>query len=349
VANVSIEQLTKRFDDLTAVDKVDLDLVSGELVSFLGPSGCGKTTLLRMIAGLQEPTSGNIRLGDKDLTSIPTHKRNIGMVFQSLALFPHLTVAQNIAYGLRIRNVKKAERTKRVNELLELVQLEGTASRSIKQLSGGQKQRVAMARSLALRPDLFLLDEPMSALDANLRESMQIEIRQLQQRLGITTIVVTHDQAEAMTMSDTIVVMNAGRIEQVGSPLDVYKRPVNRFVAGFIGNCNLMDGTQLANNGTMVNGTAIKGGRVAEHLNPGDEVSVAIRPEDVVVLEGHHEGQNRLTGTVEFVRDVGATVEIMVQCNDIRLNSMMLPKDRPQVSNGSLATIEFPVDATSLI
>lgn len=349
MANVLIEQLTKRFGELTAVDKIDLDLVSGELVSFLGPSGCGKTTLLRMIAGLQMPTSGSIHLGDRNLTSVPTHNRNIGMVFQSLALFPHLTVAQNIAYGLRIRNVDKAERNKRVNELLELVQLEGTANRSIKHLSGGQRQRVAMARSLALRPDLFLLDEPMSALDANLRESMQIEIRQLQQRLGITTIVVTHDQAEAMTMSDKVVVMNEGRIEQVGTPLDIYRKPVNRFVADFIGNCNLLDGTLSANDEADVNGITIQGSRVAEHLGLDDNVAVAIRPEDVVVLKGHHEGQNRLTGTVEFVRDVGATVEIMVQCGDKRLNSMMLPKDRPGVSEGMLATIEFPVHATSLI
>jgi len=349
VADVLIKQLTKRFNELTAVDKVDLDLVSGELISFLGPSGCGKTTLLRLIAGLQVPTSGSIHLGGKNLTAIPTHNRNIGMVFQSLALFPHLTVAQNIAYGLRIRNVSKVERSKRVNELLELVQLEGTADRSIRQLSGGQRQRVAMARSLALRPDLFLLDEPMSALDANLRESMQVEIRQLQQRLGITTIVVTHDQAEAMTMSDTVVVMNAGKIEQVGTPLDIYKKPVNRFVADFIGNCNLLTGTLAANNQAIVNGVDIKSGRMAENLSQGDDVTVAIRPEDVVVLEGHHEGQNRLKGTVVFVRDVGATIEIMLQCDDKRLNSMMMPKDRPAVSEGMRATIEFPVDATSLI
>lgn len=349
MADLFIEGLTRCFGELNAVDNVDLDLASGELVSFLGPSGCGKTTLLRMIAGLVMPTSGSIRLGEKNLTSIPTHNRNIGMVFQSLALFPHLTVGQNVGYGLRIRNVSKAERSRRVDELLELVQLEGTENRSVKQLSGGQRQRVAMARSLALQPDLFLLDEPMSALDANLRESMQIEIRQLQQRLGITTIVVTHDQAEAMTMSDTVVVMNAGRIEQVGTPLDIYRRPVNRFVANFIGNCNLLDGVMSANREAVVNGILIQGIRVAENVNEGDDIVVAIRPEDVIVLEGQHAGKNRFTGTVVFVRDVGATVEIMVKCGDRRLNSMMMPKDRPAVIEGMTVTIEFPVDATSLI
>lgn len=349
MAKLFIEGLTKRFGELTAVDDVHLDLTSGELVSFLGPSGCGKTTLLRMIAGLEVPTSGHVRLGDKDLTPVPTHKRNIGMVFQSLALFPHLTVGQNVGYGLRIRNIKKAESNKRVQELLQLVQLDGMANRSVKQLSGGQRQRVAMARSLALQPELFLLDEPMSALDANLRESMQIEIRQLQQRLGITTIVVTHDQAEAMTMSDTVVVMNAGKIEQIGSPNEIYRRPVNRFVANFIGNCNLLDGTKTATGEAVVNGVMIKASRVNDNVQEGQNIVVAIRPEDVIVLEGQRAGQNRLAGTVEFVRDLGATVEIMVQCVDRRLSCLMMPKDRPNVSEGMTVTVEFPVDATSLI
>jgi putative spermidine/putrescine transport system ATP-binding protein len=232
--------LTKRFGATTALEDVDLELPGGKLTCFLGPSGCGKTTLLRIIAGLEVPTSGSLRLGDRDLTRVPAHQRNVGMVFQSFALFPHLNVAENIAYGLRIRGVPKRRRRERADELLELVRLGGLGDRHPSQLSGGQRQRVAMARALALEPSLFLLDEPLSALDAKLREAMQVELRQLQERVGITTIIVTHDQEEAMTMADHVVVMGEARVQQVGSPLDVYHRPVNRFVADFIGANNFV-------------------------------------------------------------------------------------------------------------
>ena len=217
-ADLSIRGVSKSYGATLALKDVDLELPGGKLICFLGPSGCGKTTLLRIIAGLESVSSGSVRLGANDLTNVPTHKRNVGMVFQSFALFPHLSVAENVAYGLRIRGVGKQERLRRADELLALVQMEGLGSRGIAQLSGGQRQRVAMARALALDPDLFLLDEPLSALDAKLREAMQVELRRLQRQVGITTIIVTHDQEEAMTMADLVVVMGNNRVQQVGTP-----------------------------------------------------------------------------------------------------------------------------------
>ena len=235
-----LQGIAKDYGRVTAVTDVDLAVPAGKLVCFLGPSGCGKTTLLRIIAGLESPTKGQLLLDGRDVTPVPTHQRNFGMVFQSLALFDHLTVGENIAYALRIRGADKAAQRKRAEELLALVQLPGVADRHVSQLSGGQRQRVAIARALAIDPSLFLLDEPLSALDAKLREAMQIELRQLQQRLGVTTILVTHDQREAMTMADVIVVMGQGRIQQAGAPLEIYRRPANAFVADFIGTGNLL-------------------------------------------------------------------------------------------------------------
>jgi putative spermidine/putrescine transport system ATP-binding protein len=273
----------------------------------------------------------------------------MGMVFQSLALFPHLSVGENIAYGLRIRGVGKAEQVKRAKELLQLVQLPGTEDRHITQLSGGQRQRIAIARALALEPDVFLLDEPMSALDANLRESMQIELRQLQQRLGITTIVVTHDQGEAMTMSDTIVVMSAGRIEQVGPPLEIYRHPVNKFVADFIGLSTMGEGQMTKEGAVRVNKTLISASRGTEDKSDGEEVTVLIRPEELHVMAGEQAGNNRMVGSVEFIRDIGATVEIIVNCDGQSISGMMTPKDRPDVQVGSMATVEFPPQSTSVL
>jgi len=347
--DLSIKGVSKIYGDVTAVDNVDLDLAGGKMVCFLGPSGCGKTTLLRMISGLDLPTYGSITLGDRDITYVPAHLRNMGMVFQSLALFPHLTVGENIAYGLRIRGVDKADREKRAMELLELVQLPGTADRHITQLSGGQRQRIAIARALALEPDVFLLDEPMSALDANLREDMQIELRQLQQRLGITTIVVTHDQGEAMTMSDTIVVMSAGKIEQVGPPMEIYRHPVNKFVADFIGLSNMVEGKMTHEGTVRVDETLIAAGRGTEGRPEGEDVTVLIRPEELHVLSGSQPGNNRMVGSVEFIRDVGATVEIIVDCNGHSVSGIMTPKDRPDVQVGSTATVEFPLQSTSVL
>jgi len=242
MAFLELENLTKRFGQQTAVDGLWLGVEQGEIVSLLGPSGCGKTTTLQMIAGFIEPTSGAIRLEGRDLLAVKPAQRGLGIVFQSYALFPHMTVAQNVSFGLEMQGVAAAERTKRVAETLELVGLAAFTERFPRQLSGGQQQRVALARALVIRPPILLLDEPLSNLDAKLREEMQIELHQIQRTVGTTTLLVTHDQAEAMALSDRIVVMNHGRAEQIGPPHETYERPATPFVANFLGRTNLVDG-----------------------------------------------------------------------------------------------------------
>jgi len=240
-----LESLTKRFGTHVAVDGLSLGVEKGEFVSLLGPSGCGKTTTLQMIAGFVEPTSGAIRIEGRDLLAVKPAKRGLGIVFQSYALFPHMTVVENVAFGLEMQGVTAAERTRRVGETLELVGLAAFTGRFPRQLSGGQQQRVALARALVIRPQILLLDEPLSNLDAKLREEMQIELRQIQRTVGTTTILVTHDQAEAMALSDRIVVMNHGRAEQVGPPHEAYERPATAFVASFLGKTNLVNGASV--------------------------------------------------------------------------------------------------------
>ena len=347
MAELRLEGVEKRFGPIVAVDGVDLTVPPGTFLCFLGPSGCGKTTLLRLIAGLETPSGGRIDLNGQDVTGLPTHQRNIGMVFQSLALFPHLNVGENIAYGMRVRGLDKAAQARRIDELLEMVQLPGLADRNMAQLSGGQRQRIAIARALALEPSLFLLDEPLSALDAKLRETMQVELRILQQRLGVTTILVTHDQREAMTMSDMVAVMGDGRIQQVGTPLDIYRRPANAFVADFIGTTNMLDG--------IVDSSAVKIGdsrfavsELPDHLSDGDRIHLSIRPEELVVAKAGcapHPPGGRLEGTVAFVRDVGATIETHIDCGTVRLIAAASPKDRPEVRSGDRAVVCFPPDA----
>jgi len=238
---VTLVDLVKRFGDVTAVDGINIAMPSGEFFSMLGPSGCGKTTTLRMIAGFEQPTEGRILLDGNDMAYTPPHKRNVNTVFQSYALFPHLNVADNVAFGLRRQKVGKHETRERVAETLDLVQLTGFEKRKPAQMSGGQQQRVALARALVLKPAVLLLDEPLGALDAKLRKALQIELKALQQQVGITFIYVTHDQEEALTMSDRLAVFNDGRIEQVGAPAEVYEHPVNEFVAGFVGVSNIVE------------------------------------------------------------------------------------------------------------
>jgi putative spermidine/putrescine transport system ATP-binding protein len=242
---LSLQGLTKRYSDFIAVDAVDLDVLQGEFVSLLGPSGCGKTTTLRMIAGLVEATGGRIVVGGRDLTEVPPYRRDMGLVFQSYALFPHMSVIGNIAFGLEMRGLSRSDINSRVAEAIALVRLEGLENRRPTELSGGQQQRVALARALVIRPSILLLDEPLSNLDAKLRDEMRNEIRDIQRRLGTTAIFVTHDQDEALTMSDRVVVMNHGRIEQTGTPEDLYERPRTPFVAGFVGRTNRFRGTGL--------------------------------------------------------------------------------------------------------
>ena len=346
MAELNLENIHKQFGSVVAARDVNLKLPTGQFVCFLGPSGCGKTTLLRLIAGLENPTRGRILLDSNDITQAPAHKRNFGMVFQSLALFPHLTVGENVAYSLKVRHIEKAVRRKRVAELLDLVQLSGYMDRHIAQLSGGQRQRVAIARALAIEPQLFLLDEPLSALDAKLRESMQLELRELQQRLGVTTILVTHDQREAMTMSDLVVVMGPdNRVHQVDSPLEIYRKPADKFVADFIGSSNLMEGSFSGSHEITIGEKRLCLDQIPENLTSGMPVTVSVRPEDILVLPGIEEGDNRLHGTVSFIRDVGSSVEIYINCNGIQIISQSTPKGRPAVQKGDNATVVLPAAA----
>ncbi len=345
MAELSLEGIGKRFGAITAVTDVTLDIPSGDLVCLLGPSGCGKTTLLRLIAGLDAPSEGRILLDGEDITAVPAHQRNFGMVFQSLALFPHLSVADNISYGLRVRGVAAAARRKRAEALLELVRLPGIADRHVAQLSGGQRQRVAIARALALEPKIFLLDEPMSALDAKLREAMQVELSQLQRRLGITTVVVTHDQREAMTMADTIVVIGANRVQQVGAPLDIYRRPRNSFVADFIGSINLLPGVVSGPAEATVGDTQLRVLEVGDGVGEGDRALIAVRPEDVHLLSTDERRDNTLSGTVSYVRDLGSQVETHVDCGGDTVVSVSAPKDRPAVAVADAVRVELPMAA----
>jgi putative spermidine/putrescine transport system ATP-binding protein len=282
-----LQSLTKRFGDTIVVEGLSLSVDKGEFVSLLGPSGCGKTTTLQMIAGFVEPSAGAISLRGRDLTTIKPAERGLGIVFQSYALFPHMTAAENVAFGLEMRGIAKAERVKRVEEALALVGLSGLSDRHPRRLSGGQRQRVALARALVIKPDVLLLDEPLSNLDAKLREEMQVELRQIQRTVGTTTILVTHDQGEAMALSDRIVVMRSGRVEQVASPTEIYRAPATAFVADFLGKINQMSATIAA-------GTAsIGAGRWAVNGMADGAAKASIRPERIRFGDG--EG---LAGTV---------------------------------------------------
>ncbi|NLS03665.1 ABC transporter ATP-binding protein [Rhizobium sp. P32RR-XVIII] len=338
MSGLALNNVTKQFGPFTAVDNVQLNVPHGTFVCMLGPSGCGKTTLLRMIAGLDTPTGGAIVLDDKDITAIPTHKRELGMVFQSLALFPHLTVGENIAYPLRIRGTAKEAQKKRVDELLALIHLPGYADRPVNKLSGGQRQRVAIARALTISPKLFLLDEPLSALDAKLREAMQVELRQLQQQLGITTIVVTHDQREAMTMADTVVVMNGGQIRQAANPIEIYRRPADRFVADFIGSTNLLEVEADTAGRATVLGKAIEG----VSLPPGlTRATLSVRPEDVHLTAP---GGSTIGGRVTFIRDLGGTIETFLDLSGTQVIAVSTPRERPAVNVGDEVGVKLSPD-----
>lgn len=282
-SRVTLTELTKQYGSAVAVERVNLDIAPGSLVALLGPSGCGKTTCLRMISGLVTPSSGDILVNGRSITHVPTHRRNIGMLFQNYALFPHLTVEQNVAFGLQLRKMPKAAVVQSVAEALGLVQLAHLKDRLPTQLSGGQQQRVALARALVIQPSMLLLDEPLGALDKALRESMQVELRALQRRLGITTVMVTHDQDEALTMADQIVIMNHGKLEQIGTPAEVYQRPVSRFVANFVGVSNFFTGQVEQSNADE---TRVRTGSGATLLVPhgaaaASRVTVAVRPEAI--------------------------------------------------------------------
>ena len=348
-AALVLDGLVKRFGSVVAVDGVSLEIPPGALVSFLGPSGCGKTTLLRMLAGLERPTAGSIVLGGADVTRQPAHQRDIGMVFQSLALFPHLDVRRNIGYPLRIKGTDRRTMASRVDELLGLVHLDGLGRRPVRKLSGGQRQRVAIARALACEPSLFLLDEPMSALDANLREALQVELRLLQQRLGITTIMVTHDQREAMTMSDVVVVMNDGRVEQAGPPLDVYRKPSTAFVARFMGATNLLPAKVHGPDVVKVGGRhPVRLPSSAHGKVVGADIVLSLRPGDATVLtvdDTAPASPDTIPGEVVFVRDLGTTFECFVDCGlDEPLVASGAGRDHPDVAQGDTVAVHLPPD-----
>jgi len=342
--DVRLESVVKRFDDVIAVDGISLDIPHGSFFALLGPSGCGKTTTLRMIGGFEQPTSGRIFLGDTEVEGLPPYKRDVNTVFQSYALFPHLTIFENVAFGLRRKRVDKAETTRRVMEALELVDLTGRERRKPTQLSGGQQQRVALARALVNRPRVLLLDEPLGALDLKLRKQMQLELKRIQHDVGITFVHVTHDQEEAMTMADAIAVMSGGRIDQLGTPTELYESPRTAFVAGFLGKSNLLRGSVEVGGVRLADGTLV-------HVDTGarsGEVAVGVRPEKVK-LGG--DGVNRLAGTVREIAYIGVASELVVDttAGDITVFHQNAEAGGLVAAPGSAVTMSWSREATFVV
>ncbi|SFL39805.1 thiamine transport system ATP-binding protein [Halogranum rubrum] len=318
MSEIHLDSVSKRYGETTALVDVDLDVADGDFFTLVGPSGCGKTTTLRLVAGFESPTDGRVRFDDEEMAKVPPEARGVGVVFQNYALFPHMSVAENVGYGLRFTDPPEGEsRSERVDQLLDLVDLGGMGDREPNQLSGGQQQRVALARALAPSPRLLLLDEPMSALDAQLRERLRMQIKEIQSELDITTLYVTHDQEEALAVSDRVAVMRDGRVEQVGTPRDIYRRPETRFVAEFVGDNNLFEGTmrELSVSADETKGYLVDvdseefrvaGDGRSEGLAVGDTVTFCVRPEQLRVGDG----ENRFTATVEGSEFLGETTRV---------------------------------------
>jgi putative spermidine/putrescine transport system ATP-binding protein len=339
---LDIQKLRKSYGQNVVVQNFELAVDRGEFVSFLGPSGCGKTTSLRMIAGFEGPSGGSIKINGREITHLPPNQRDVGMVFQSYALFPNMTVAQNVAFGLKVAKKPAAEIKARVGEMLDLIKLPHLADRYPYQLSGGQQQRVALARAIATKPQLLLLDEPLSALDAKIRVSLREEIRSLQRKLGITTIFVTHDQEEALSMSDRVVVMNEGHIEQLGTPFEIYNQPRTRFVASFVGTLNVLNGRVVDQTGGLVtvDNQQVRLGQVVK-AEPGAPCTLALRPE-AIAIGAASAGHNQLTGTIDEVSFLGAVVRIRVRFgeNSVVLDTFNSPT-APPPERGSTVTVSF--------
>jgi spermidine/putrescine transport system ATP-binding protein len=344
-ADVRLVEVVKEFPELRAVDGISLEIPRGSFFALLGPSGCGKTTTLRMIGGFEEPTSGQILLADRDVVGLPPYKRDVNTVFQSYALFPHMTIAENVAFGLERRKIPKGEIRTRVSEVLELVDLAGREKRKPSQLSGGQQQRVALARAIVNNPRVLLLDEPLGALDLKLRKQMQLELKRIQNEVGITFVHVTHDQEEAMTMADTIAVMNQGRIEQLGAPNDLYERPRTAFVAGFLGKSNLLSGT-VAGDGVvrLGDGTEVRAGTSGAQGG----ISIGVRPEKIS-LGG--EGANRLAGKVREAAYIGVATEVVVATpvGELTVFHQNVEAGGVVPPLGSEVTISWSPDATFVV
>ena len=334
---IHLENISKEYDGATVLSDINLYILKNEFLTLLGPSGCGKTTTLRLIGGFEYPTTGRVIYEGKDITDVPPYKRRVNTVFQKYALFPHLNVRDNIAFGLKIKKMSRGEIDRRVDKMLSLVNLAGYGKRSVDSLSGGQQQRIAIARALVNEPDVLLLDEPLGALDLQLRKEMQLELKSMQQQLGITFIYVTHDQEEALTMSDTIVVMNSGRILQIGPPKTIYDEPKNAFVARFIGESNIIRGTMVHDE--LVSFSGVDFPCVDSGFGENAPVDVVIRPEDIVIV-GEDIGQ--LTGTVTSVLFKGVHYEMMIDAGDFtwKVHSTTM---QPAGSRVGLAIVPFNI------
>jgi spermidine/putrescine transport system ATP-binding protein len=346
VADVRLEHVTKRFDDVVAVDDVSLEVPKGSFFALLGPSGCGKTTTLRMIGGFEEPTAGRIFLGDRDVVGLPPYKRGVNTVFQSYALFPHLSVFENVAFGLRRQRVDRAQIKGRVEEMLQLVELGGLGGRKPRQLSGGQQQRVALGRALVCKPQVLLLDEPLGALDLKLRKQMQLFLKRLQHDVGITFIHVTHDQEEAMTMADGIAVMNQGRIEQLGQPEELYERPVTAYVAGFLGISNLLPGrVEGADAVRLDDGTLLR----ADVNGRAGAVAAGVRPEKITIGPGG--GANELAGTIAETAYIGVATQVLVEtvAGTVQVFAQNIDSGRRIPEPGSDVTLSWSPESTFVV
>jgi len=356
VGAVSLTDIVKRFGAFTAVHRMSMEIEEGSFVTLLGPSGCGKTTTLRMIAGLIDPSEGDISIAGRRINDVPIYKRNLGLVFQNYALFPHKTIAENVAFGLKYRDVSKADAQRKVREVLDLVQLPHVADRYPKQLSGGQQQRIALARAIVIEPDVLLLDEPLSALDANLREDMRVELKRIQHQIGITTVFVTHDQSEALAMSDRIVVMSNGRVEQVGTPEEVYNTPSTEFVSRFLGISNILGAAcrdlsaseaalEVPHFGTV----AVPRAKAPNVTGPG-AAKLVIRAEKLHLKDPAAPAEDgvALNGTVEAVDYQGQAARYFVRVGDQQLQAINMIDDHP-FAEGAAVSVRFrPRDCAAL-
>jgi spermidine/putrescine transport system ATP-binding protein len=352
--DVELDRVLKKFGNIVAVDDVSFRVKSETFLTFLGPSGCGKTTTLRLIGGLESPTSGRVLIKGRDVTHLPPYKRETNLVFQDFALFPHMNVMSNIGFGLKMRGVDRGEIRKRVQKMLEMVGLPDAMYRKTSELSGGQRQRVALCRALILEPTVLLLDEPLGALDAKIRKQMQVELKNLQRKLGRTFISVTHDQEEAMTMSDEIAIMNQGRIEQAGDPHTVYNKPASRFVAGFLGDCNLIDVEML---GPQLEGIAVKNPRLGTFfLQPEKDwdkrsiqknMCIMVRPEHITVIQDIRDGMNVITGTIKTVSFKGSATEYVLAADQMDLKFQIQGKSL--YKQGDLVSVSWKPEDCHLI